>query len=171
MEDMSRKRKVGRPLNSGKYGSKTQVIRVPQDRIAAITHLLQSGSASLPLYGSKVPAGSPMLADDFIEDLIDLNTYFVKKPASTFLIRVSGESMIKAGIFAGDILIVDHALEATHGKIVVAALDEGLTVKRLYRKEGVLRLLPENDDYSPIEVNGDLVIWGVVRHVIHSYAE
>ena len=169
MTESQKKRRVGRPANTGKYGSKTQVMRVPMDRMNEIIELLQGESFSLPLYGGKVPAGMPMLTDDFIEEAIDLNKHLVKKPSTTFLVRVSGESMLKAGIFPGDILIVDHSLEPTHGKIVIAAVDGELTVKRLYKRAGILRLMPENDAYEPIEIDGSLVIWGVVKHVIHSY--
>ena len=165
------KRRVGRPANSGKYGGKTQVMRVPVDRIEDIIQLLQGESFSLPLYGGKVPAGMPVLTDDFIEESIDLNKHLVKRPHATFLVRVSGESMIKAGIFPGDLLIVDHTLEPIHGNIVIAAVNGELTVKRLYKRAGMLRLLPENDAYDPIEIDGSLVIWGVVKHVIHSYEE
>lgn len=171
MTEQQQKRRAGRPANTGKYGSKTQVMRVPMDRIDDIINLLQGETISLPLYGGKVPAGMPMLTDDFIEESIDLNKHLVKKPNATFLVRVSGESMVKAGIFPGDILIVDHSLEAKHGKIVIAAVDGELTVKRLYKKAGLLRLMPENDAYDPIEIDGSLVIWGVVKHVIHSYEE
>ena len=78
--------------------------------------------------------------------------------------------MINAGIFSGDILVVDRSLEATHGKIVVAALNGELTVKRLSRQNGQVKLVPENPEYPDIDITDEyyVVIWGVVTSVIHS---
>lgn len=123
---------------------------------------------AIPFVSQKVPAGSPCPSDNYIEETINLNQVLVKKPKSTFCIRVIGDSMINAGINEDDILIVDSSVEPTHKKIVVAALDGDLTVKRLHCKEGKVILLPENGKYSPIETeNKDLNIWGVVTFVIH----
>ena len=77
--------------------------------------------------------------------------------------------MTGAGIVSGDMLVVDRSIEATHGKIIIAAINGELTVKRLSRKAGKVKLLPENDRYQPIDISEEeeLVIWGVVTHVIH----
>lgn len=124
---------------------------------------------SLPLFGHKIAAGFPSPADDYVEDRIDLNQHLIRHQEATFFLRVKGDSMLGAGIHDGDLLIVDRALDPVDGKIVIAVLDGELTVKRLERKKGRLRLLPENPAYPPIEVKNeqDLVIWGVVTHVIH----
>lgn len=123
----------------------------------------------LPLYGSKVRAGFPSPADDFIESRLNLNDYLIKRPASTFLVRAEGESMLNVGIHCGDILIVDKSIEPIHGKIVIAAIDGELTVKRLYKKEGIIKLNAENPHYSDINITEEqeTVIWGVVTNVIH----
>jgi DNA polymerase V len=78
--------------------------------------------------------------------------------------------MIKAGIHTNDILIVDRSLPATHGKVVIAAINGELTVKRLYKQGKIVRLVAENDEYPPIEITDamDLHIWGVVTNVIHA---
>ena len=83
--------------------------------------------------------------------------------------RASGDSMRDAGIHSGDILVVDRALEPTHGRVVIAALDGELTVKRLRHTGGRLFLVPENPDYAPLEVSPEasFEIWGVVTFVIH----
>ncbi len=159
----------GRPTNSGKFGCPTKVIRVPIDRVAEIYEYLESEPLQLPLYLSKVPAGFPSPAEDYVDKRIDLNKFLVQKPAATHIIRVSGDSMINVGIFPGDLLIVDRSIEATHNKIVIAVLDGEITVKRLYKQDNIIRLLAENDAYAPIEIKGDLEIWGVVQHVIHSF--
>lgn len=117
-----------------------------------------------PLFSSKVAAGLPSYADDDLDDSIDLNDYLVQKPNSTFMLKVQGMSMRDAGILPDDILIVDRSERATHNKIVIAALDGELTVKRLYRRGDLVKLLPENPDYPEIIIREEsqLVIWGVV---------
>ncbi len=119
---------------------------------------------SFPLFSSKVAAGLPSYANDDLDDSIDLNDYLVQKPNSTFMLKVQGMSMRDAGILPDDILIVDRSERATHNKIVIAALDGELTVKRLYRRGDTVKLLPENPDYPEIllKQESQLVIWGVV---------
>ncbi len=119
---------------------------------------------AIPLFGSSVAAGYPTPADEHIDDTIDLNDYMVRKPDSTFMLRVEGESMKNAGILPNDILIVDRSIKAQHNKIVIAAIDGELTVKRLYQRGGLIKLLPENANYPEIEIESEaeLVIWGVV---------
>ena len=125
--------------------------------------------ASLPIFMTSIEAGFPSPADDYIEGSLDLNQHLIKHPAATFFVRVSGESMINAGIFPGDILVVDRSLEAVDKKIVIAVLDGELTVKRLRIRSGNPSLEPENDRYAPIEIKPDMAfeIWGVVTNVIH----
>lgn len=122
-----------------------------------------------PLYLSTVEAGFPSPAEDYVEGSLDLNEYLIKHPAATFFVRVSGDSMINAGIFPGDILIVDRSLEPVDKKIVIAVLDGELTVKRLRYRAGIPSLEPENDNYSPIRISEEMSfeIWGVVTNVIH----
>jgi DNA polymerase V len=126
-------------------------------------------SYSLPLYSSKVQAGFPSPADDYIERYLDLNSAFIKHPSATFLLKATGDSMKDVGIFSGDLLIVDKSLEPVDGKIVIAALNGELTVKRLSRKAGRVQLLSANSKYKPIDITEeqDLVIWGVVTLVLH----
>ncbi|MFA5907047.1 MAG: translesion error-prone DNA polymerase V autoproteolytic subunit [Desulfobacula sp.] len=129
----------------------------------------QTTEISIPLYMTSIEAGFPSPADDYIEGSLDLNQHLVKHPAATFFVRVSGESMINAGIYPGDILIVDRSLEAVDKKIVIAVVDGDLTVKRLRIRSGKPFLEPENDRFKPIEIKPDMVfeIWGVVTNVIH----
>ncbi|MDX1917942.1 MAG: translesion error-prone DNA polymerase V autoproteolytic subunit [Candidatus Caenarcaniphilales bacterium] len=126
----------------------------------------------LPLYSMATSAGFPSPADDHMERSYDLNELLIKHPLATYLVRVSGNSMVGAGIHSGDLLIVDRSLEPIEGKIVIAALNGELTVKRLYKMQGVLHLLAENPDYDPIPVDPDseLQIWGVVVYAIHKPA-
>ncbi|MBA2651069.1 MAG: translesion error-prone DNA polymerase V autoproteolytic subunit [Tatlockia sp.] len=123
---------------------------------------------AIPLYASRVSAGYPTSADDYIDQAIYLAQDLVKNPASTFLVIASGDSMINAGIQSGDMLVVDKQIEATNGRIVIAAIDSELTVKRLSIEEDSMQLLPENPNYKPILITPDqhVVIWGVVTFVI-----
>lgn len=160
---------AGRPKGQGKYKEATTAMRVPTSMIAEIRRYVDSKGYKFPLYTSVVPAGFPSPADDHIEGDLDLNQHLVKHPTATFFVKASGDSMIKAGIHSGDILVVDRSLEPKHGKIVIAAIEGQLTVKRLYKKGSRIALFPENDDYGPIEIPSpeDLVIWGVVTTVLH----
>jgi DNA polymerase V len=122
---------------------------------------------ALPLYLSAVSAGFPSPADDFLDRPLDLNEHLIRNPAATFFVRVSGNSMLRAGIHNGDILIVDRSLDPTPGRIVIAAVDGELTVKRLVQEGERWLLVAENDGYPAIALDevGDSLIWGVVRHV------
>jgi len=125
--------------------------------------------ASIPLFNGKVAAGFPSPADDFVEKSLDLNELMVKHPAATFFVRAEGDSMIGAGIYPNDILVVDRSLRPTSGKVVICALNGELTVKRLKTKKGRMVLTAENPDYKDIVINPDVdaMIWGVVTYVIH----
>jgi DNA polymerase V len=125
---------------------------------------------ALPVFLGRLPAGFPSPADDYIEGKLDLNRHLIKHPAATFFVWVSGDSMTGAGIHSGDLLVVDRSLEAVDGNVIVAALDGDLTVKRLCKRNGTLSLLPENQDYRPIEITEQQTfeIWGVVTSVIHA---
>ena len=178
---------AGRPKGSGKYREPTKAIRVPEGSITYIKEFLENypnvttiASATshkvdstlddnivrleIPLFSSTVAAGYPSQAEDHVEETLDLNEYMVQRPDSTFMLRVEGESMKNAGIMPDDILVVDRSLKAAHKKIVIAAIDGELTVKRLYHRGGLVKLLPENPAYPEIEIESeaDLVIWGVV---------
>jgi len=123
-----------------------------------------------PLLGANIPAGFPSPAQDYIEGTLDLNEYLVTHPAATYFVRVEGYSMIGAGIFPDDILIVDRSLEPHDKKVVIAVVDGELTVKRLRINENCWQLTAENEEYRSIEITEDmdLVIWGIVTYSIHS---
>jgi DNA polymerase V len=161
---------AGRPKGQGKYGEPTTAVRVPESMVEEILAYARCKGYAMPFYDSKISAGFPSPADDAVDRKLDLNSYLIKHPTATFFLRVSGDSMINAGIFDNDILIVDRSLEAKHGRIVIAALAGELTVKRLYKRGDLIRLLPENPRYQPITISEDeeLHIWGVVTNVLHS---
>lgn len=119
---------------------------------------------------SYVKAGYPSPAQDFEEEKLDLNRFIIKHPLSTFLIRVSGNSMKDAGIEDGDILVVDRSLEPRNGDIALCVLNGEFTVKRIkITPENEIYLIPENPDYSEIKIKetDDFQIWGVITYIIH----
>jgi DNA polymerase V len=122
-----------------------------------------------PLFVEQVAAGFPSPAEDYIDQSLDLNELLVRRPAATFFVRASGDSMIGAGIHSGDILVVDRSLEPANGRIVVAVINAEMTVKRIRARNGRLYLDPDNGDFAPIEVTKDMdfEVWGVVQYVIH----
>ncbi len=141
--------------------------------VAAIYGFIGNGTKHpIPLYSESVKAGFPSPADDFIDKTIDLNELLIKHPAATFFVRVKGDSMINAGIFSGDVLVVDKALDAKNGSIVIAVIDGDLTVKRLHKNAGQVQLVPENDNFPIINITSEMSfqIWGVVKTVIRELA-
>lgn len=167
---------AGRPK-----GEPTKVMRLPV-RLASVVQALAASHGtrmphpdathlSLPLFGHKVRAGFPSPADDYVEAWLDLNEHLIEHKEATFFVQASGDSMTGAGIQEGNLLVVDRALEAKHGDIVIAVIDGGLTVKRLEKRRGKIRLVAENPDYAPIEFKEgqELTIWGVVTSVIQRF--
>ena len=115
-----------------------------------------------------ISAGFPSPADDFKEIRISLDKELVKNQESTFYARVSGDSMLGAGIDDGDLLVIDKSLSPENGKIAVCFIDGDFTVKRIVKEKGKLYLKAENRRYKPIEIGeeNELIIWGVVKYVI-----
>ncbi len=168
------RRGAGRPR-----GESSKVIRLPVRLVPAVQSLLaapvgtrvpdpRATSLERPLFGHKVKAGFPSPADDFVEAWLDLNEHLIEHRDATFFLQASGDSMIGAGIQEGSLLVVDRSLEARHGDIVIAVIDNELTVKRLDKRRGRIRLVAENPAYAPIELQDgqELTVWGVVTSVI-----
>ena len=122
-----------------------------------------------PLLLCPVTAGWPSPADDYIDEALNLHRYVVKNELATFFLYASGESMVGAGIFDGDLLVVDRSIEALSGSVVIANLEGEMTVKRYIIKNKRYFLCPENRQYTPIEITGrdDVTLWGVVTYVLH----
>ncbi len=125
---------------------------------------------SIPLFLSQVAAGFPSPADDYLDKKLDLHDYLIKNEAATFFLRAHGDSMIHASINDGDLLIVDRSYEPLHRRIVIAAVNGELTVKRIIKRKDRIFLAPENPDYPEIDISDQecIHIWGVVTNVIHS---
>jgi DNA polymerase V len=142
---------------------------IPQTVLTDPQRLIHLPRWRLPLFASKIAAGFPSPADDYVEKTLDLHELLVTQPASTFFGRAEGVSMINAGIFPNDILVINRVLEPTPGKIVICAVNGELTVKRLERDGENWILKAENPAYPDIAIHEELemVIWGVVTHAIH----
>ena len=115
-----------------------------------------------------ISAGFPSPADDFKEVRISLDKELVKNKEATFYARVSGESMIGAGLDNGDLLVIDRSQNPENGKIAVCLIDGEFTVKRIKKEKNKFYLMPENKTYRSIEIGeeNELIIWGIVQYVI-----
>jgi DNA polymerase V len=125
----------------------------------------------LPLVQTGISAGFPSPADDFIELTIDLNKFLVKHKDTTYFARVKGHSMKNAGIYDGDLLVIDKSLSPQDGKIAICQIDGEFTVKRIKIEKDIVWLIAENEDFKPIKVTpeNELMIWGIVIHSIKSF--
>lgn len=135
-----------------------------------------SGHIGISVELPEIKAGFPSPAQDYVENGIDLNRELVKNPSSTFFGRARGNSMEGAGIFDGDLLIIDKSLEPREGAIAVCFIDGEFTLKRIHfeRHEGqvtAIWLQPENEQFTPIKVTQDnqFIIWGIVVHSVRSF--
>jgi DNA polymerase V len=124
---------------------------------------------AVPQFSTAVSAGFPSPADDYQETKLDLNAYLIQHPHATFVTKVAGDSMVEAGIHSDDLLIVDRALEATSGQVVIAAIDGELTVKRLLKRGRKVYLQPANPNYPllTLDEHNNCTVWGVVVYAIH----
>ena len=125
----------------------------------------------IPILGffASVHAGFPSPAADHSQKRIDLNEHLIRNKEATFLFRVRGDSMTGIGVYEGDTLLVDRSIDPRHNSIVLAVLNNEFTIKRLYRRGGVVKLVSENPIYPPIQMKQgeELSIWGVVTFNLH----
>jgi DNA polymerase V len=128
----------------------------------------KSDSPGALFFDTGISAGFPSPAEDFKQQRISLDKELIKNKEATFFARVSGQSMIGAGLDDSDLLVIDRSLEPRDNKIAVCFLDGEFTVKRLKVKNDAIWLQPENPAYEPIKITkeNDFVIWGIVTNVI-----
>ena len=124
----------------------------------------------MPLSTNGISAGFPSPAEDHPEDVIDLNKHLIKNKEATFFGRAEGDSMIRAGIGNGDLLVIDKSLRPKNQNIAVCFLDGEFNVKRIKIEKDTIWLVAENVKYQPIKVTSEneFVIWGIVTHCIKS---
>lgn len=118
------------------------------------------------ILSSQVAAGFPTNSGESDFEPLDLNAFFVKKPHATFFLRVRGESMIGAGIFEGDLLIVERGKAPQENAIVIVAIQEEMMVKRFVKEKGQFFFKAENPSFTKIPVKEEMEIWGVVTGVL-----
>ncbi|GMN12130.1 translesion error-prone DNA polymerase V autoproteolytic subunit [Croceitalea sp. MTPC9] len=125
----------------------------------------------LPYFDGGISAGFPSPADDFLENRISLDNELVGDTEATFYARVNGNSMEGAGLYDGDLLVIDRSIEPYDGCIAVCFVEGEFTVKRIKKEKEKVTLLPENPNYKPIVIEGEtiLVIWGVVTYSIKNH--
>ena len=174
----------GARAGAGRKGGPSEVVRLPLP-IANLARRLKSGdlragdinsfldveartALAIPLMTSTAACGFPSPADDYLDSPLDFNELLVSNPAATFAVRISGESMTGAGLFPGDVAVVDRSLTPSNGSIVLALIDGEFTIKRYCVVEGGIVLLVENPRFSNIEISAEtgLEVWGVVKHSI-----
>ena len=184
----------GRKTPSSPYKEKTSVVRIPNsikpeilvyleeykkkiisnlEMILNIPQALSNPPAlGRPIYSCKISAGQsrfPSPAQDYEQKFLDLNERYIPDPPATFFFEVTGDSMIGAGIFHGDTVIVNRAAKYKSLSIVVADVDGEWMIKRFYKRGSVVKLLSENPEHAPITFSEgqELFIFGVVTYVIH----
>ena len=181
---------AGRPRGKGKFGELTVAIRIPKSQVTVINEFLDGyqrrkcGSevtnvgeffipeisdqpVKLPLFSTKVAAGFPSPADDYVEKRLDISEFMIDHKDATFFVTIQGQSMIDVGLLPGDKVVVDRSKIPAIGDIVLAVVDREFTIKILDRdRNGKPRLLPANSSgaYSPIEIKEGMQfkIFGVV---------
>lgn len=184
----------GQRANAGRkpqFKEKSVVMRVPESKVIEIKEWLKPKPVddtiqhlklhpiqirtqlNIPYPLESVAAGFPSPAQDYTENYIDLNEYLIQNPIATFVLRVNSLSMKNAGIEAGDQILIDRSLQAEHGDIVLALINNEFTVKRLMleKQQGMkdkVWLKAENPDYPNIYPHSeeDIVVWGVVTCIL-----
>jgi len=138
-----------------------------------IPELLRKFSFQEVSYYESISAGFPSPADDYLEQTLDLNKFLIANPSTTFFAKVIGRSMLGAGIYPGDILIVDKSKPVQNKDVIIAFIDGEFTVKRFVKNKNRCFLRPENSRYPTIEVTNrhDFEVWGVVTRVLHNPIE
>src|ERR1700761_3524912 len=172
-----------RPGSGPKPGPPTKVVRLPvpiaefarklsseykPGDVAAFFDLESRSALRVPMRAGSGACGFPSPAEDYVDKPLDFNELLIEHPAATFAIRIEGDSMTGAGIFPGDIAVVDRAREPVNGAIVLALLDGAFTVKRYRPKDGMVWLQAENPAFPdmPIADGQALEVWGVITRSI-----
>jgi DNA polymerase V len=136
--------------------------------VAAFLDVEGRSALRVPMMAWAAACGFPSPAEDYVDRPLDFNELLIEHPAATFAIRIEGDSMIGAGIFPGDIAVVDRAREPVDGNVILALLDGAFTVKRYRIKDGAVWLQAENPDFAdmPLSDGQSFEVWGVIRRCI-----
>lgn len=123
----------------------------------------------VPFFSMRVQAGFPSPADDSMMAKLDLNQHLIKNPNATFFMRAGSDSMISAGIKENDLLLIDRSIKLKNNSIVIAVVDGEFMVRRLKIMDKNIYLMSENEKFTPVRLDKDFHIWGVVTSVIHRF--
>jgi DNA polymerase V len=185
---IARKQHGGRRAGAGRHaGVPTKVVRLPvpvaelarriatakkPGDVAAVFTVEGSSALRVPMMAWSAAAGFPSPAEDYVDRPLDFNELLIEHPAATFAIRIEGDSMTGAGIFPGDVAVVDRAKKAVNGSIVLALLDGSFTVKRYRTKSGAVWLQAENPAFPdmPLSEASSFEVWGVITRSIRMLA-
>ena len=161
-----------RTAKRGRPARPTKVMRVALELTDQIENYCKKSGYRLPLLTGKVPAGFPLNATDHISEWVDMNQMIINDPDNMFLIEAMGDSMEGDHIYEGDLLIVDGSIQPKHGMIVIAAVDGEYTVKRFFKKDNAIKLVPANSNYPEIDISKDMqfAVAGVVVRSLHQFA-
>ena len=145
-----------------KYGEPTKAMRIPASMEESIMNYVEHKGFNLPVYAMRVPMGPMSASIDYVDRTLNLNE-LIKHPGKTFFHPVEGDSM-EPTVCAGDLAMIDAAIEAMHGDVVLASIEGGLTLKRFMKLRGRIWLEADNKKYDPIILNADLenMICGVM---------
>ncbi len=137
--------------------------------IKSIFSCASEHASVVPFIDARVAAGFPSPAENYISQSLNLHDLVVEHPAATFFVRVKGDSMIGAGIHDNDIAVVDRSRTAIHNSIVIARIENEMTIKRLLFEKNTIILAPENPAYESrvITQDMDFEVWGVVTYIVH----
>jgi DNA polymerase V len=155
------------PVPIAEFARKMAAVRKPGD-VAAFLDVESRTALRVPMMAWPAACGFRSPAEDYVDRPLDFNELLIEHPAATFAIRIEGDSMTGAGIFPGDIAVVDRAREPVNGSIVLALLDGAFTVKRYRIKDGAVWLQAENPDYAdmPLTDGQNLEVWGAITRSI-----
>ena len=160
-------RVVRLPVPIAEFARKLASQQKPGD-VAAVFDLESRTALRVPMMAWSAACGFPSPAEDYIDKPLDFNELLIEHPAATFAIRIAGDSMTGAGIFSGDIAVVDRAREPANGSIVLALVDGAFTVKRYRIKDNAVWLQAENPTFADIQITGEqsFEVWGVITRSI-----
>jgi DNA polymerase V len=155
------------PVPVAEFARKLATVKSPGD-VAVFLDIENRTAQRVPMMAWSAACGFPSPAEDYVDRPLDFNELLIEHPAATFAIRIEGDSMTGAGIFPGDIAVVDRAREPVNGSIVLALLDGAFTVKRYRTKDGAVWLQAENPAFPdmPIADGQALEVWGVITRSI-----
>ncbi|MCR4822660.1 MAG: transcriptional repressor LexA [Treponema sp.] len=149
------------------YLSQTQKRARSLNVISGAREQSETFISKVPLLGT-VAAGKPLLSEENLDGYVNLTEPFVRPGKSYFALRVRGQSMIEAGILEGDLAVIEQAQTAVDGQIVVAVIDNAITLKRFYKEADRIRLQPENSSFQPI-YSTDVTIVGILSNIVRTY--